>query len=35
MNALFIVNDPPYDTGLVYNTLRLVQVLVNKTRPQW
>jgi uncharacterized protein involved in oxidation of intracellular sulfur len=30
MNALFILNDPPYGTERVYNALRLAQALVKK-----
>jgi uncharacterized protein involved in oxidation of intracellular sulfur len=30
MNALFILNDPPYGTERVYNALRLAQALLKK-----
>ncbi len=34
MKALFIVNDPPYGTERVYNTLRLAQALLKKQPTQ-
>lgn len=32
MKTLFILNDPPYGTERCYNALRLIHVLLKKSR---